>query len=246
MLKRLTEKFKFWWHQRRGHVSYERQKEIMLPFLLANVYNRELLKFRGAFSDKDIYIIGNGPSERDFDPKNIDYENSIVVGINRAFKDARINFDFLFAQDSFPEGMKDFLDYRPGKCTKMLGIVCSNDSIRIKMSDTFQEDVLMYSLDFYQMGTFPLDISVQPFADLRGTVFSALQFALYTNPRAIKLVGFDCGNGHAFKKDNKTNFDYQLQSWMVVKQYLLSEFPMLKIISINPVGLKGLFLDEYL
>ena len=95
------------------------------------------------------------------------------------------------------------------------------------------------------MKTVPIDISLEPFADLRGTVFSALQFAVYTNPDNIYLVGIDCSSGNIYNNSND-NYKYQMEGWEMMKKALKNMGAYDKIISINPVGLKGLFNDIYL
>jgi hypothetical protein len=63
-------------------------------------------------------------------------------------------------------------------------------------------------------------------------VFPAIQFMLYTGLNKIFLVGCDHGG----------NF---LNKWYEFKNFADIEYPDTRIISINPVALKGLFIDEY-
>ena len=140
--------------------------------------------------------------------------------------------------------MDEFADYKPDTCTKMLAWVTGNEDIRIRQTEAFKMNCNRYILDWVQMGKFPYDISIEPFADYRGTVFSALQFALYTNPKRIFLVGFDCSDGDIFSK-KKENFSYQYKSWLKIKEYVNREWSNTEIISVNPVGLKGLFVDQF-
>lgn len=246
MLGKICSKLKEIKKNRRDKKLVNRIYNNVETFHLAGLINYELKKYRNCFNNKTIYVIGNGPSEKTFNPKVIDYNNSIVIGINRAFKDGRIKFDFLFAQDEFPEGFDEFLDYRKDECVKFMGIVTNDDNIRIRLKHTYNEKVERYVLSYYKMENIPYDISILPFADLRGTVFSALQFALYTNPSKIMLVGFDCGIGHAFKDKSRENFDYQLESWKLIKKYIDSNWKEIEVVSVNPVALKGLFNDIYL
>ena len=90
----------------------------------------------------------------------------------------------------------------------------------------------------------------EPIGDWKGCVFSALQFALYTNPKEIYLVGCDCSDqGHfhteRIEVENSSTLSYQYTSWQFFQEYVSRYFPHTEIISVNPVGLKGMFKDVY-
>lgn len=84
--------------------------------IMASSINRDLEKYKGINRGKDVYIVGGGPSVKDFPAQK--KENDVYIGINRAFKDERFEFDYLFAQDQLPEGFDEFLGYRGKKCKK--------------------------------------------------------------------------------------------------------------------------------
>ena len=103
-----------------------------------------------------------------------------------------------------------------------------------------------YILGPERMGEIPIDIALEPVADLCGTVFSAIQFALFGGASKIFLVGFDCNVSHFFEKDvNSMNLSGQYPSWLRIKDFQEDYFTETEIISVNPVGLKGLFKDIY-
>ena len=82
---------------------------------------------------------------------------------------------------------------------------------------------------------------------------AALQFALWTNPKRIYLVGADCtSNGHAeglgyhkLKGSAQDDFSRLLLGWKKIADYIKNYYPQIEIVSVNPVGLKGLFKDIY-
>jgi hypothetical protein len=80
-----------------------------------------------------------------------------------------------------------------------------------------------------------------------GTVFSALQFALFTGPKKIYLVGCDCTTQGYFEKAEKGAKQVLLEKteylWHEVKAFADQYYPNTKIISVNPVTLRGLFTD---
>ena len=80
-----------------------------------------------------------------------------------------------------------------------------------------------------------------------GTVFSALQFALFTEPKTIYLVGCDCTDSGYFKKAGKGIKQNLLEKteylWHEAKYFINQYYPDTEIVSVNPVKLKGLFRD---
>ena len=85
--------------------------EDLRTYIMASQVNSKLEKYRGCFTDKNVVIIGGGPSLKYLDtlPKN-----AIKIGINRAYQIKNIEFDYLFAQDHFREekDIEGFIDYR--------------------------------------------------------------------------------------------------------------------------------------
>lgn len=101
---------------------------------------------------------------------------------------------------------------------------------------------------------FYYDISVNPLPCFGSITFAALAFALWTNPKRIFLVGCDATfDGHfdgstMLSQDNDwTNFYYDVntEGWSKFKKFVELYYPNTKIISINPVRLKGMFTDVY-
>jgi hypothetical protein len=96
------------------------------------------------------------------------------------------------------------------------------------------------------------DIETQPLPDLGSCVFSALYFAIYAGIKRIYVVGCDCAcNGYFDGQKQKPVWDdgsvvaKLLRGWNIFKDYVEVFHPDVEIISINPVGLTGLFRDVY-
>ena len=208
--------------------------------IMASVINKELKKYKGINRGKDIYIVGGGPSVKNFEYEKKD--SDVFIGINRAFKDERFEFDYLFVQDQLPEGFDDFLKYRGGECKKFMGIICQNVSFGIQ-DYKLQGEYERYVLASRVMKTVPIDITLEPFADLKGTAFSALQFAIYTDPQRIFLVGMDCDNRRNVYNKNEDDYRYQFEGWEKMKIAMTDMGVCDRVYSINPVGLKGMFKD---
>jgi len=83
--------------------------------------------------------------------------------------------------------------------------------------------------------------------DFGSVVFSAIEFALWTNPKRIFLVGCDCtSTGHFDNATDKTGLPTSMRATYVkLKGFAHTYYPDTEIISVNPVGLKGLFRDWY-
>lgn len=218
-------------------------------YTMASQINSNLEKYRGCFTDKNIVIIGGGPSLKYLDSLP---EDTIKIGINRAYQMGNINFDYLFAQDKFKK-QKDidgFIDYNPDSCTKFIGLHTKQNQIRIRqatISKIKKRELYVLNNRRPQDTLSPIDISLEPFAWYSGTVFAALQFCLFANAKRIYLAGFDCSNGgHSFS-DNKIEYDqtHQYEYWQYFKYFKDTYFEDTEIVSINPINLKNLFRNVY-
>ena len=77
-------------------------------------------------------------------------------------------------------------------------------------------------------------------------LFPAIHFALYTHPKRIFLVGCDTvptGYFDGTKHNGQMHNDIMLKGYRKLKEYISVFYPDIEIISINPVGLKGIFKD---
>ena len=54
----------------------------------------------------------------------------------------------------------------------------------------YDNPIKMFPFDF------TIDVSSRPFITYGSTIFVALQFALYTHPKTLYIVGCDCTAGH--------------------------------------------------
>ena len=83
--------------------------------------------------------------------------------------------------------------------------------------------------------------------DLGSSIFSAAYFALYTGVKKIYLVGCDCSNqGHWDDTEQTGNcMNILPRNWNTFKEFVKTFYPDVEIISINPVGLTGLFDETY-
>ena len=116
---------------------------------------------------------------------------------------------------------------------------------RLSLTNVSLADAKQYILTDSVYPHWPYDISREAIKDWGGTVFSALQFILYTNPKRIYLIGCDCTDGGHFNGGRKENFSSVKRFWLDFSEYKNQEFPHIELVSVNPIGLRGLFRDIY-
>jgi hypothetical protein len=219
------------------------------------LHQRAFPPFKNKAAGRDVVVVAGGPSAAKFRP----IPGAIYIGVNRAYKFSGISFDYLFCQDYEAVRGSDALDairdYRRGQCVKFIGLVGDdawNNGYVFPESYVIEMDALRYRVVQGTLDDFAYDISVQPLADCGSVVFSALQFALWMNPRRLYLVGCDCSHGGYFYKNgnvsasgaNTLDLDRVMQGYVWFKQFAQRYYPKTEIISVNPVGLKGLFIDQ--
>lgn len=224
-------------------------QENMAVFAL---HQKTFLPFKCLHHGQDIVIFASGPTAKNYIP----IKDAVHIGINRSFEAAPVELDYIFAQDytgKTPEYI-DLLDvYAPQKCKKFYGIIRENvfeKAWTIPETHAIKADAFRYRTDWtpFFKPEFAFDISTQALGDFGSTVFSALQFALWTYPQKIYLVGCDCtteGYSYNSKEKNFLATDKVIKAYAQFKQFAQKHYPDVEIISINPVGLKGIFKDEY-
>ena len=222
----------------------------------ALLHTRTFTKFKGIHEGKDIVLVASGVSADKYKPK----QNVIHIGVNRSFQigDYRIPMDYIFIQDfsgKTPEYINDLDNYRVGKCKKFYGLTTEwikEPNRVIPESHAIKAKALRYRTDWAPIEgfepQFAYDISTQPLGCFGSIVFPALQFALWTYPKRIFLVGCDCTTaGYAYDKKD-TNFlkpNLIIEAYKKFKIFANTYYPDVQIVSINPVGLKGLFKEEW-
>ena len=211
-------------------------------------------KYKNINEGKNAIVLATGPSLKYF---NNDIEG-VVLGVNSAFKFFN-KLDYLFLQDF--SGMSGYIydvpKIVPTTCKKFYGYVgVSSLSTNSLIPDTIaqQHQAERYYLDTSfspvneKDNSFALDLSYEPLKDYGSVIFPAMQFLLYTRPKKIYLVGCDCSEGHfdGTRIDNQNgSMRHIIKGWSLLKDFVKHYYPDIEIISVNPVGLKGMFKDIY-
>ena len=221
-----------------------------------NLHKSTFEKYKGLHKDCDIAILGAGPSLNFFNPHCLPApQETKFIGLNRACLFSKVRFDYLFAIDilgiacckneffSYPDAVKFIGDQDLGKAHQIPETwIRGNNCCRYKTTTNMLEKA-----------SFTVDIDSQPLVNSVSVSIQAMQFALFTKPRRIFLVGIDTTpSGHFVGKDEDltTRRDdiFQISKlaeadWNKMKDFIDIYYPDIEIISINPNRLRGLFKD---
>ncbi|WP_072233384.1 glycosyltransferase family 2 protein [Campylobacter coli] len=230
-----------------GTMLYEVRSDLLASVVHPNIFGR----YKNIYKEKDIVILGNGPSVKDYQP----ITNAVHIGTNRAFFLKNIKLDYLFVQHTlYPEG-NDLLEHF---CKENKDVQCflgylpatfNNNNSHYKHPPKIYYECSNVNPYFIrkQGNLWAHDLSVEAMADFVSVIFAALQFACYTNPKRIYLVGCDCSQGHFYEADfyKEHQLTGQINTWYHVSTILKKWYPHIEVISVNPIGLEGLFKDIY-
>ncbi len=218
------------------------------------LHQKTFAPFKNRHQNQSVVLVGAGPSVLNYIP----VKNAYHLGLNRAFKFDKVHFDYLFAidQSGICEYYDEFAKYE--NCIKFVGDQDNNINFQIPESYALSFDCLRYKTSVkLPSGRFAFDIDTEPLGNFCSVSLQAAQFLLYTNPKKIYLVGIDCNlasGGHfvggvydiASRGESLARNDIRsINDWKNLKKFAQMYYPDTQIISINPVGLKGVFKDIY-
>ena len=216
--------------------------------LSSSIHPKIFTKYLNVNKNKDVVLIATGPTLNNYIP----IRNCVNVGVNHAFKYNKVDLDYLFIQDNKAltyNELKDSVNYGISKCIKFYGIISDRD-IEITIAKNIYENndcnIYMVERNAAPFDSFNYDISILPLPSFGSIAFAALNFILWTHPKRIFLVGCDCSaGGHFVDNKDTSHYGYMLYGWNQAKLFLSYHYPDIEIISINPIGLKGMFKDIY-
>lgn len=212
-------------------------------------------QYKRCHEGRDIVIVATGPSAEYY--KDL-IPNAIHIGVNAAIRYDWINFKYVFANDGFlsnPDLNVEINNYKKDTCQKfygmhsprILGIIQKNgiNVDRIAQTHLYDANAHRYLLQDARTRKWAINIECEPFGDIGSTAFSALQFACYTHPKRIYLVGCDASCSFSATGVDKQDYTRLINMWHDFANFVKSIYPDTEVISINPVGLKGLFNDIF-
>lgn len=227
----------------------------------AFLHQKTFAGYRSLHFGKDVILFGAGPSLQYFEAIT-GGGGTLNVAVNRAFLFDKVHMDYIFSIDS--RGMKDFYEelinypaYSSKRTVKFLGDQNLGAGLQIPEDVIYRANGLRYKTTAGILpNRFTYDIETEPLGNFCTVSLQAMQFILYTNPKRVFLAGIDCNvatNGHfcgveydssritEIAKHDKLSIEY----WKQLKKFAETYYPNTKIISINPIGLKGIFKDVY-
>lgn len=204
-------------------------------------------EFKACNRGKTVVIVGTGPT--------LNYYTQIKgvphIGVNASFLKKGITLDYYFITHYLIEWCKKLKEYDFVKFF--------NVGIRSKKSkDQFPEYIIeenngrrYFCLPMTPFTQIHTNIECYPLMSYDSIIFQAIHFALYTRPKRLLLVGCDCAATGHFDGLPMESFVEQVQipQWIEgyknVKKFVSLHYPDMEIVSVNPVGLKGMFHDVY-
>lgn len=206
-------------------------------------------KYKNCNKGKDLVLLATGPSLSNFKP----IENAVYIGVNRAFEYENVKLDYVFIFDNSkptPSYLSALNKYKGNNAKKFYGI-CSDFELldcTISESDALEANAERFYLHSVNSKNIPTyNIASEAFYNANSVVFPAMQFALWTNPKRIFIVGCDTNLSGYYNSDSKNILKTKnvYKGWQNIKNFAQIFYPKTEIISVNPVGLKGMFKDIY-
>lgn len=230
---------------------YRELQNLQTVIKAQTLHQTTFLPYKQVHEGKEVVLVATGPTALQYKP----IKDAIHIGVNGATKLAQCKLDYLFVQDfASDKDMNALADnYNKESCKKFYGIHPSGlakrlypQIKRIPQTSFMTTNAAGYIIEEITKNNWAFDPSREPLGNFESTVFSALQFILYTHPKRIYLVGCDCSDGY-FYQDTRTFYlgDLVFQSWKSFKKFAYETYPDVEIISINPVRLRGMFKDLY-
>lgn len=226
---------------------------------LRDTHTASFAEFKGCHRGETVAVVATGPTLNYYSPvKGIRH-----VGTNSSFLKEDLRLDYYFLRHYIPEWCEKLKDY------DFIKFFARNEwAERHDPSDRFPEYVIEENKARRFFTGEPnneihANIIYYPLMGNYSIIFQVLQFALFTRPKRILLVGCDCSlKGHFEKTQDVIEKDIRLRlgdaymsdekfislwvkGYQEIKKFAEQLYPDTEIISINPVGLKGVFHNMY-
>lgn len=217
---------------------------------LHQTHQASFAEFKGCHTGKSVVIIATGPSMKYYTP----ILNVKHIGVNAAFKNSKVKLDYYFTTD-YENRNNWFQDLKNYDFIKFFGRYPNGvyrERFQIPES-LFYENKARAFFQAAPSSDFHMNIEFYPLMGYFSIAFQAIHFALYTNAKKIYLVGCDCtGDGYFDGSKQVGDVTQQaggvtmwLRGYERVKSVVERFYPETEIISVNPIGLRGIFHDVY-
>jgi hypothetical protein len=210
-------------------------------------------QFKGKYKGQSAVLVATGPTLNDYVP----IKDALHIGVNTACDLDAVNLDYYFCIDFRAiKKLTKFDKFAQSDYIKFFGQHSDYASIpfdklaKWHAPTYFIEQLKNARLFYFSQYDMSIckDIETMPLRSYNSScVFPALDFILYAGFSKIYLVGCDCSfcghfNGEQQEADPSNQF---LKGWKIFKDYARIFHPEVEVISVNPVGLRGMFKDIY-
>jgi hypothetical protein len=183
-------------------------------------------------------LFATGPTVSKYIPIE-EHDKSMKVGVNNIGAMIDFEIDYLFIGDKKVQANTiDMLrdgTFPPVRIQKFAGCYLDGRHIATHISPEDARSIDALPFSFHYGNEIHEEIDKENLYD-HSVVFSALQFMVWTGVTKICLVGCDVSG---FKGGSE---DKLLELWKIWKDYLMEK--SIQVVSINPVGLTGMFEDK--
>lgn len=229
--KLLKEKEKMVKHHYRAPMLENHLKGIFKPFK-----NKHL--------GKEAIVFATGSSLSNFDQKIP--EKYIKIGVNGIFKFENIakTLNYYFFGDGYHNKGKPFYEGINQMDSQIKKFCCTYKYKKYihNFNKEREEEMLNKNIGVFDFchNYFHKNIDRYPMMN-HTIIFAAMQFALYCGIKKIYIVGCDVTQSHFYdEKNDGINYHY-LYWWCCFKKFVQENYPDVKIISVSPRALIGVF-----
>lgn len=211
-----------------------------------DVHKASFGEFRGCHRNKNVVLVGSGPS--------LNYYSQLKglphIGVNSSFLKSGIKLDYYFLRDyaGKPAWVNELKNYDFVKFLGESGWTREGREIYQLPESLIEENHGRRFFTQPEKEYIHCDIEHYPVMGLQSIIFGAFHFALYTMPKKILLVGCDCSDAGHFnggRKETPSGANIFIESWKWVDAFVKRYYPSIEVISVNPVGLRGMFREIY-
>jgi len=220
-----------------------KKKRVRVGSPLSVINQTNVAPFKNRHVGATAVLIGTGPTLKDYRP----IKDAIHIGVNNVIHfPHRMDYLFLMDQKGPTTYLANKRDY--DKYTANIQKFYARFRVNPKFGVT-DEDAKLGNAKFFEV-CYPTteyipgekDVGNRLFGLPVSTIFTALQFILYTGVTTIYIVGCDLTNDNYVIGD-KIKHAFLDETWKKVKDWVKRSYPKVSMRSINPRGLKGLFED---
>ena len=224
-------------------VTAPKSKRFRIGSPISLINQQNIAPYRGMHQGKTAVLVGTGPTLNDYHP----ISDAIHIGVNNSIYFPH-PMDYLFLMDqrgptTYLANKKDYDSYQ-ARIQKFYAKFRLQSEFGVTDADARAGNAKFFEVIRPTTDYLPgeKDVGNRLFGLPVSTIFTALQFILYTGVTQIYIVGCDLSDDN-YKIGARIRHAFLDQTWVRVKSWIQKAYPTVRIGSINPQGLKGMFQD---